>query len=63
LVDFLGDKYPMPNNIEDFVIAHYGMDWKTNIIKDHEKYFTDKRGGRDQSKSVEMVIKPSWKKW
>jgi len=50
LVDFLGDKYPMPNNIEDFVIAHYGMDWKTNIIKDHEKYFTDKRGGRDQSK-------------
>ena len=48
-VDFLGDKYPMPNHIEDFVVAHYGVDWKTNIIKDHEVYFTDKRGGRDQS--------------
>lgn len=49
MVDFLGDKYPMPNNIEDFVSAHYGSDWKTNIMKDHEQYFIDKRGGRDQS--------------
>lgn len=49
MVDFLGDKYPMPNNIEDFVRSHYGSDWKTNIIKDHEQYFIDKRGGRDQS--------------
>lgn len=49
LVDFLGDKYPMPNNVEEFVSDHYGSDWKTNIIKNHEQYFTDKRGGRDQS--------------
>jgi phosphorylcholine metabolism protein LicD len=49
MVDFLGDKYPMPNHIYDFVAAHYGSDWKTNIIKEHEKYFTDKRGGRDRS--------------
>lgn len=49
IVDFLGDKYPIPNHIEDFVSAHYGADWKTNIIKDHEQYFTEKRGGRDQA--------------
>ena len=49
IVDFLGSKYPMPNHIEDFVSAHYGADWKTNIIKDHAQYFTEKRGGRDQS--------------
>lgn len=49
MVDFLGDKYPMPNHLEEFVVAHYGADWKTNIIKDHEKYFINKRGGRDQA--------------
>lgn len=49
IVDFLGSKYPMPADIEEFVGAHYGQDWRTNIIKNHEQYFTDKRGGRDQS--------------
>jgi hypothetical protein len=49
VVDFLGSKYPIPNYVEDFVSAHYGPDWKTNIIKDHEQYFMEKRGGRDQS--------------
>ena len=48
IVDFLGSKYPMPNHIDEFVSAHYGADWKTNIVKDHEQYFIDKRGGRDQ---------------
>jgi hypothetical protein len=49
IVDFLGSKYPMPNNIEDFVAKHYGADWKTNIIKKHAEYFMQKRGGRDQA--------------
>lgn len=49
MVDFLGDKYPIPNHLEYFVEAHYGWDWRTNIIKDHEQYFTEKRGGRDQT--------------
>lgn len=44
IVDFLGDKYPIPNYVEDFVSAHYGPDWRTNIIKDHGKYFREKRG-------------------
>jgi len=48
IVDFIGDKYPIPNYIEDFVSAHYGIDWETNIIKDHKQYFADKRGSRDQ---------------
>lgn len=46
-VGFLGNKYPMPNYIEDFLDAHYGTDWETNIIKDHGQYFNDKRGGSD----------------
>jgi len=49
IVNFLDSEYPMPNNIEDFVANHYGADWKTNIIKKHEDYFMQKRGGRDQS--------------
>ena len=48
ILDFIGDMYPFPNNIEGFVSGHYGCDWKTNIIKDHEQYFNDKRGSREQ---------------
>ena len=44
IVDFLGSKYPMPNHLEDFLNAHYGKNWKTNIIKDHSQYFREKRG-------------------
>jgi hypothetical protein len=46
IVDFLGSKYPMPNNMDDYLIGQYGVDWKTNIIKDHERYYLDKRGSR-----------------
>ena len=49
LVDFLGDKYPMPNNIDDYLACQYGHDWKTNIQKDHGKFFVEKRGGRKVS--------------
>jgi hypothetical protein len=44
IIEFLGNKYPMPNHLEDFLDAHYGKDWKTNIIKDHSQYFREKRG-------------------
>lgn len=44
IVDFLGDNYLMPNYLEDWVGAHYGADWKTNIIKDHGTYLKEKRG-------------------
>ncbi len=49
IVDFLGSKYPMPNNLEDYLICQYGVDWKTNIVKNHEQYYLDKRGTRDVS--------------
>jgi len=48
-LDFLCDKYPMPNHVENFVDAHYGSDWRTNIVKDHSVYFKNKRGLRDGS--------------
>jgi phosphorylcholine metabolism protein LicD len=48
LVEFLGDRFPIPGNIESFVADHYGADWETNIIKDHAQYFNDKRGSRNQ---------------
>lgn len=50
IVDFLNDTYPMPNNIDDYLICQYGVDWKTNIVKNHEQYYLDKRGSRDVSK-------------
>jgi len=50
IVDFLGDKYPIPNNTEDYLVCQYGKDWKNNIVKDHEQYYLDKRGTRDVSK-------------
>lgn len=50
IVDFLDDKYPMPNYMEDYLFCQYGLDWMTNIEKDHEKYYLDKRGSRDVSK-------------
>jgi hypothetical protein len=44
MVDFLGSQYPMPNNIDDYLNNHYGYDWPTNIIKDHQEWFQNKRG-------------------
>lgn len=44
MVDFLGSKYPMPNHISDYLTHRYGPDWKTNIKKDHDKFFLEKRG-------------------
>jgi hypothetical protein len=49
IVDFLGSKYPMPNNLEDYLVCQYGGDWKTNVVKNHEQYYLDKRGTRDVS--------------
>jgi phosphorylcholine metabolism protein LicD len=47
LVDFIGSKYPMPNNLDDYLVCQYGKDWKTNVVTDHEQYYLDKRGTRD----------------
>ena len=44
MVNFLGSKFPMPNNINDYLDTHYGKDWKTNIIKDHKKWRLNKMG-------------------
>jgi len=44
MVQFLGDEYPMPNHIEDFLDGHYGKDWKTNVMKDPTQYVREKRG-------------------
>lgn len=49
IVSFLNDKYPIPDNLEDYLICQYGHDWKTNIVKDHEAYYLDKRGSRKVS--------------
>jgi len=49
LVDFLGSKYPMPNNLDDYLVCQYGEDWKDNVVKDHEAYYIEKRGTRDVS--------------
>lgn len=46
MTEFLGNDYPMPNHMDDYVSCHYGKDWKTNIVKNHEEYYLDKRGAR-----------------
>jgi len=48
-LDFLDDKYLMPNHMDDYLTCYYGKDWKTNIIKNHDQFFIEKRGGRSQS--------------
>jgi len=54
MVDFLGSKYPMPNNINDYLDNHYGKDWKTNIIKNHDEWFLNKRGGDGKKESQKL---------
>ena len=49
IVDFLNDEYPIPNNMVDYLVCQYGKDWKTNIVKNHEQYYLDKRGTRKVS--------------
>lgn len=49
VVDFLGSNYLMPNNLDDYLVCQYGVGWKTNIVKNHEQYYLDKRGTRDVS--------------
>lgn len=61
MVDFLGSKIPMPNNINDYLDNHYGKDWKTNIIKDHETWFLNKRGAKDIANSSKWLSSRSGK--
>ena len=49
MVDFLGDKFPMPNHMNDYLNCQYGIGWETNIVKNHEEFFIYKRGGRELS--------------
>ena len=46
----------MPNNINDYLDNHYGKDWKTNIIKDHQVWFKKKRGGDGTKKSQPLWL-------
>ena len=37
-VQFLGNEYYIPNDIDDYLANAYGKDWKTNIIKDENDW-------------------------
>lgn len=37
-VDFIGSKYLMPNDIEDYLNTHYGKDWRTYFVKDTKEW-------------------------
>jgi hypothetical protein len=45
ILDFLGDVFPFPNNIDDYLSCRYGTDYMTNIIKNPGEFFEDRRGG------------------
>jgi len=55
IVEFLSDKYPMPQHIDDYVACHYGKGWKSNIVKNHEEYYLDKRGARGIANSSKWL--------
>jgi len=44
MTKFLGDKYPMPNNIDDYLTCRYGQNWKDHVNKSHDNFFKEKRG-------------------
>jgi len=46
MIEFLGDVYPMPNYINNYLNCRYGNDWETNIVKSHDDFFVYKRGSR-----------------
>ena len=50
VVNFLDSEYPIPNNLEDYLVCQYGVGWKTNVVKNHEQYYLEKRGTRDVGK-------------
>ena len=43
LVDFLDAVYPMPNNLEDYIICRYGKDWK-EVRYTHTEWRLEKFG-------------------
>ncbi len=53
LVDFLGSTYPMPNNLEDYIICRYGKDWRIEK-RSHDKWRLEKFG------SAANRFKPEW---
>ena len=48
MVDFLDEIYPMPNNIMDYIVCHYGKDWMVPRYS-HDKWRIEKFG-TDSSK-------------
>jgi len=46
MVQFVGDEYPMPNYINDYLDCRYGRGWETHIMGNHDDFFTYKRGHR-----------------
>jgi len=43
LVNFLGAVYPMPDNLEDYIVCRYGKDWKEARYT-HDKWRLEKFG-------------------
>ena len=42
-VSFLGSTYPIPAHTEEYLDTHYGLDWRTRVVKDHRLWFQEKR--------------------
>jgi len=54
-VNFLGDKYPMPNHLEDYIECRYGKGWRDRSHT-HEEWRVIKFGTTDQSVEVGQKI-------
>jgi len=54
MVDFLGKKYPMPNNLEDYLNCRYG-NWKQERYT-HDEWRVEKFGTLKQDKQSQKAI-------
>lgn len=54
-VKFLGSVFPMPNNLEQYLVDRYGKDWNDRTCT-HEEWRVEKFGTLDQSVKVGQRI-------
>lgn len=56
LVDFLGASYPMPSNLEDYIVCRYGKDWKEARYT-HKQWRLEKFGTSSSSYEPSIWLK------
>jgi GT2 family glycosyltransferase len=58
-IEFYGEKYPIPGDIENYFICNYGPDWRTPISRPAWNYYTDNQspGQNTIEQEITFIIK------